>query len=51
MARIEHGDAAREIDVTTPICVPEQRILRALDKNRVDHRNAARDGSLAPGNQ
>ena len=51
MARVQHGDAAREIDVTAAIDVPEQRVLGALDENRVDHRHAARDRSLAPCDQ
>ena len=51
MAGVEHGDAAREVDVAPALGVPQQRILGALDEDRVGHGHAARDGGLAPGNQ
>jgi hypothetical protein len=51
VARVEHRDAAREIDVAAALAVPEQRILGALDEDRVDQRDAARNRSLAPGDQ
>jgi hypothetical protein len=51
VARVEHRDAAREIDVAAAFAVPEERVLRAFDEHRVDHGYAARDGGLAPGYQ
>jgi hypothetical protein len=51
VARVEHRDATREIDVAPALAVPEQRVLGALDEDRMHHGNAARDGGLAPGDQ
>ena len=51
VAGVEHRDAAREVDVAPALAVPEERVLGPLDEDRVDHRHAARDGGLAPGNQ
>ncbi len=51
MARVQHRDAAGEVNVPVSVRVPQQRILGALDENRLRHRDAARNGRIAPRDQ
>ncbi len=51
VARVEHCNSAREIDVAAPVAIPQERVLRTLDENGMRHRHAARDGGLAPCDQ
>ena len=51
MAGVQHGDAAGEVDVAVAVGIPQQRILGALDEDRLRHRDAARHGRIAPRDQ
>jgi len=51
VAGVEDGDSAGEVHVAAAFRIPQECVLSPLDEHRVDHGDAARDGSLAPGNQ
>src|SRR5579862_8516416 len=48
VARIEHADAADEIDIASSCNVPNRRAGRALDPDRMRRHDAARDVCLSP---